>query len=79
MEKKGKGLDFFIIQQNFNLIFCFDDMSRWIKLDFERVGLNIKIHMGIGRKDFISSPEDGAKKKQKEYRFLNVSFHSTKS
>jgi hypothetical protein len=40
------------------------------------VGLNIKIEMRGRRKDFIFSPEDGAKKKQKEYRFLNVSFHS---
>jgi hypothetical protein len=47
--------------------------------NIEMVGLNIKIEMRGRRKDFISSPEDGAKKKQKEYRFLNVSFHSIKS
>jgi hypothetical protein len=31
MDNKSKGLDFFIHQLNLHLIFCFDDMSRWIK------------------------------------------------
>jgi hypothetical protein len=47
--------------------------------NIEMVGFNIKIEMRGRRKDFISSPEDGAKKKQKEYGFLNVSFHPIKS
>jgi len=62
IEEKREDLGLFLFQQNLNLVLYLEKMFGWIKLNFERMGLNIKIEMGRRREGLVSGPEEGNRK-----------------